>query len=173
MIVFYWFFAIIILAFGFVVFWGAPYVPSKKKALVRALRELYPLGDRDVLVDIGSGDGIVLRAAAARGAKAIGYELNPLLAAISRWISRDQPLVSVHVANFWYVHLPPDTTVVYVFAVSRDIAKIAQKIDKEATRLGRSLKLISYGCEIPGRMPLATIGAHNLYGFPPLQTKKA
>jgi SAM-dependent methyltransferase len=173
MTILYWTVALIVLAFGFVVFWGAPYVPSKKKDLERALDELYSLSENDVLVDIGSGDGIVLRAAARRGARAIGYELNPLLVAIARWISRGEPRVQVHVANMWHIHLPPETTVVYVFTVVRDIAKLTRKFDEEATRLGKTLNVISYGCEVPGRTPLKTLGAHNLYEFTPLQIKKA
>ena len=169
----FWFFAVIMLGFGFVVFWGAPYVPSKKKALEKALDELYPLGKHDVLVDIGSGDGIVLRAAARRGAKAVGYELNPLLVLISRWLSKGEPRIAVHVANFWLVKLPSDTTVVYVFTVTRDLGKLVRKMSTEATRLNRPLKLISYGCEIPGYTSLGTIGAHNLYEFTPLHNEKA
>ena len=169
----FWLFAGIVLAFGFVVFWGAPYVPSKKNDLNRALDELYPVGKDDVLIDIGSGDGVVLRAAAKRGAKAIGYELNPILVTIARWLSRGQAGVSSRVANFWHVELPPDTTVVYVFAVSRDITKLARKLDNEATRLNKTFKVITYGCEVPNRAAIRTVGAHNLYEFTPLQTVKA
>lgn len=169
----FWAFSIVVLAFGFVVFWGAPYVPSKKKDLARALDELYPVGAGDVLVDIGSGDGLVLRAAARRGAKAIGYELNPLLVMISRLLSRNMPGIATYVANFWHIRLPHDTTVIYVFAVSRDIGRLTQKITEEATRLGRPLPLISYGCEVPGHTPLKTLGAHSLYEFTPLQASKA
>lgn len=169
----FWIFSSVVLAFGFVVFWGAPYVPSKKKDLARALDELYPVGKHDVLIDIGSGDGVVLRAAARRGATAIGYELNPILVAIATWLSRGQSGISSHVANFWHVQLPAETTVIYIFAVSRDIAKITRKLDIEATRLNKNLKVITYGCEVPGRKAIGTLGAHNLYEFIPLQTEKA
>jgi hypothetical protein len=169
----FWIFTSVVLAFGFVVFWGAPYVPSKKKDLARALDELYPVGKEDVLIDIGSGDGVVLRAAAKRGARAIGYELNPILVAIARWLSRGQTGVSSHVANFWHVQLPSETTIIYVFAVSRDIVKLAHKLDSEATRLNRSLKVITYGCMVPDKKAISSLGAHTLYEFTPLQTEKA
>jgi hypothetical protein len=169
----FWIFSAVVLAFGFVVFWGAPYVPSKKKDLARALDELYPVNENDVLIDIGSGDGIVLRAAAKRGARAIGYELNPILVGIANFISRKQKKVSSHVANFWHVKLPADTTVIYIFAVSRDIAKLSRKIEAEAVRLDKTLKVITYGSEIPDRKSIATVGAHNLYEFTPLQTTEA
>lgn len=169
----FWIFSGIVLAFGFVVFWGAPYVPSKKKDLARALDELYPIGKDDVLIDIGSGDGVVLRAAAKRGAKAIGYELNPILVVISNWLSRRYEGVSSQVANFWHIKLPAETTVIYIFAVSRDIGKLSRKMEAEALRLNKSLKVITYGSEIPNHKPIATVGAHNLYEFTPLQTQQA
>jgi hypothetical protein len=173
MTVAFWIFSSIVLAFGFVVFWGAPYVPSKKKDLARALDELYPLGDKDVLVDIGSGDGVVLRAAAHRGARAIGYELNPILVGISYLMSRKYKGVESHVANFWNVELPSDTTIVYIFAVSRDIVKLSRRLSAEATRLDRTVRVITYGCEIPNMKSVRRVGAHNLYEFTPLQTREA
>lgn len=169
----FWVFAAIVLAFGFVVFWGAPYVPSKRKELKAAFSELYPLKNTDVVIDIGSGDGVVLREAALHGARAVGYELNPILVAITRFISRREPKVQAHVANFWNVHLPKETTVIYIFAVSRDIGKLGEKIAEEATALNKKLTVITYGSQIPGRDAAKVLGAHSLYEFTPLQVKKA
>ena len=145
-----WLLALLIVAFGFVVFRGAPYVPSQKRHVIRAFTELYALDDDDVLVDIGSGDGIVLREAARRGATAIGYELNPILVFISRFLSRREPNVRVYLADFWFVALPPETTVVYTFGESRDIEKMAQKVASEADRLQKPILFISYGFAVPG-----------------------
>ena len=64
---------------GFSAFMGAPYLPSHRRDVARAFDELYPLSSSDVLLDIGSGDGVVLRQASKRGARAIGYEIHPLL----------------------------------------------------------------------------------------------
>lgn len=168
-----WIIAVVALLFGFVVFWGAPYVPSKRSDLKRAFDELYPLKKDDVLVDVGSGDGVVLRTAAEYGARAVGYELNPILVWISRGLSRHQPAVKVTTANFWHIALPEDTTVVYIFSVSRDSNKLVRKMTQEATRLGRPLRLISYGHRLPGLTPVKEVGAHLLYQFEPLQAGKA
>lgn len=169
----FWVFAGIVLLFGFVVFFGAPYVPSKQRELGQAFSELYVLTKKDVLVDIGSGDGVVLRAAAQKGARAVGYELNPVLVVIARLLSRRYKRVSVHTANLWKVEFPADTTVVYVFAVQRDIEKIARKLQKEANRIQKPLSVISYGCTIPYMTALQTRGAHHLYTFAPLQAQQA
>ena len=163
----------IVFLFGFVVFRGAPYVPSRKRELIDAFERLYPLGSHDTLVDIGSGDGIVLREAAKRGAHAIGYELNPALVLISRLLSRGNRRVTIHLADFWAVQLPAETTVVYAFGESRDITKMAQKVENEAVRLGKTLAFISYGFAVPGRMPIKKVGAYYLYQFVALHTGEA
>lgn len=168
----FWLIAAIILLFGFVVFFGAPYVPSKRRELDTVFGELYELSENDTLVDIGSGDGVVLRSAARRGARAVGYELNPALVWISRFLSRRYKTVDVFVANMWRVKFPDTTTVVYVFPVSRDIEKIARKIQSEADRLGVPLAVICYGCIIPHRSALRSLGAHHLYTFAPLHSVK-
>jgi hypothetical protein len=168
-----WPIAAFILIFGFVVFRGAPYVPSKKNDIKKAFDELYPINKQDVLVDIGSGDGVVLRQAAMRGARAVGYELNPILVLLSRFLSRNQPGVSTRLADFWLVKLPDDTTVVYTFGESRDITKMAAKVANEAKRLGRPLMFISYGFSVPDLTPVKKTGTHFLYKFDPLHTPEA
>lgn len=165
----FWLFVFIVLSFGFVVFFGAPYVPSKKRDLKKAFDELYPLTKKDLLVDIGSGDGVVLRMVSERGAKAVGYELNPILVVISRFLSRRHPGVTTILADFWRVQLPQDTTVVYTFGESRDIKKMAAKVQIEATRLNRKLAFISYGFAVPGMEPVKQTRSHFLYDITPLQ----
>jgi hypothetical protein len=171
--VWFWIIGAVVLLFGFVVFRGAPYVPSKKDDIKRAFDELYPLKKSDLLVDIGSGDGVVLRQAAARGARAVGYELNPLLVVLSRWFSRKQPTVEIYLADFWSAKLPQQTTVVYTFGESRDIKKMADKIASEAKRLGKPLLFISYAFDVPHLTPIKKVGAHYLYRFDPLHTPEA
>lgn len=167
MAIFFTICAVFVLAIGFVVFFGAPYVPSKRRELERAFDELYPIGKDDVLVDVGSGDGIVLREAAKRGARAVGYELNPIFVALSRWLSRRFAGISVRLGNMWQVIFPPETTVVYAFVVSRDSVKLARKMQKETTHLGRPLMLVTYGADLPGIEPKRRLGAHTLYVFTP------
>lgn len=157
---------------GFMVFTGAPYVPSIPRDVRLAFTKLYKLGAHDVLVDIGSGDGIVLREARRRGARAVGYEINPLLALIARvWSWRDAG-VTVRWANFWKHSLPDDVTVVYVFGDTRDIVKMHDRIVGEATRLGRPLWVISYGFKVPDAPVVREEGAHILYRCKPLRLPK-
>lgn len=71
--------AVLILCFGGVLLFGAPYLPTLTPQVQAAL-ELCKLQSGDTLLELGCGDGKVLIAAAERGATVIGYELNPLLA---------------------------------------------------------------------------------------------
>lgn len=161
--------AVIVVGVGFVAFTGAPYVPSKRRDVQRSLTELYSLGDKDLLVDIGSGDGIVLREASKRGARAVGYEIHPVLVLLSRWLSRNDDRVTVRQANFWRTDLPPETTVVYTFGDGRDIDKMGAYVQRQATKLDREIAFISYAFETEQK-PVSKVGAHFLYTYKPLHT---
>lgn len=163
----------IFLIFGIVVFRGAPYVPSHRRFVRQAFDELYKITPDDVLIDIGSGDGIILREAAARGAKAIGYEINPILVVISRLLARGNPRITTRLADLWVTDIPEDTTIIYSFAVSRDVEKVAKKVQQSADKLERPLWLMTYGAWLHSREPVRSLNAHNLYRFEPLQSKKA
>jgi SAM-dependent methyltransferase len=168
----YWIFAAIVLLFGFVVFRGAPYVPSHRKEVERAFDDLYKVGPSDLVVDVGSGDGIILRLAAQRGAHAVGYELNPALVVIARFLSRKNKHVAVYLSDFWFARLPSQTTLIYAFAVERDIEKLARKIQTEANRLEKTLHVITYGSSFHSIQPVEELGAHHLFIFHPLQRNK-
>lgn len=161
---------IILFVFGFVVLRGAPYVPSQRKYIQQAFQELYPISKSDVLVDIGSGDGVVLREASKLGAKTIGYEINPILALISRLLSLNNTKISVRFVDFWFSHLPNDTTVVYVFATSSIVEKIKVWLQNETNNLDRPIYLISFGFKIVGMSEQKKVGAYYLYRFNPLHT---
>ncbi len=163
--------AVFVALLGFVVFFGAPYVPSKSKELRRAFTKLYKLSGNDVLVDIGSGDGIVLRVASECGARAVGYEINPLLVLISKFLSRRDEKVSVKQANVWKARFPNETSVVYVFGESRDIKKIVRLVQTEASRLSHDLVVISYGFKLPDITVSKKLDAHFMYIISPLQAQ--
>lgn len=168
-----WIFGLVAVLFGFAAFTGAPYVPSKRSDVRRALTDLYPLGKDDVLVDIGSGDGLVLRIASELGAKAIGYEINPVLVFLSKWLSRSHNGVKIYLGSFWKAKLPEDTTVIYTFGDSRDINKMTAKAQETADSLGRPIGFISYAFEAHGRKYQKKLGAHYLYVIEPLQIPRA
>lgn len=167
--IWFWIFFAVVMLFGFVVFRGAPYVPTQRKYLIAAFSKLYQLKPGDVLIDVGSGDGRVLRLAAPIVKRAVGYELNPALVLISRLLSRKQRNVETRLTDFWLAKLPNDLTVVYAFSVSRDIKKLTQKIERQATKTGHDIKLITYGAGLDNYQPDKTYQAFKLYTINPLQ----
>jgi len=86
-------------------FLGAPFLPTKKvvvNSMFSSLEtQLGSLKGRK-LVDIGSGDGrIVLKASTDYGMNAIGYELNPYLALLSKFRCRRAPTAQILWKNAW------------------------------------------------------------------------
>ena len=59
------------------------WVPTPE-ALVEKMLDMATLGPRDLLVDLGSGDGVLVIAAAQRGARARGIEYDPRLVEFAR-----------------------------------------------------------------------------------------
>jgi len=163
----------LVVLLGFSAFFGAPYVPSRRRDITRMFDTLYLLSAKDVLIDVGSGDGIVLREASFRGATAVGYEINPVFVVISKWLSRGNAKVVVTMANFWTARFPDAATVIYAFSVERDGKKLINKIQSEATRLNKQLVLICYGSPLPGRAAVRNFEAYHLYEFHPLQVSAA
>ena len=151
------------LLFGFVVFFGSPYVPTLRKDMKQAFDQLYQLSEVDTVVDLGSGDGIVLREAARRGAKAIGVELNPALVIISKLLSLGQPNVKSVVGNLRTYNLPSDVTLVYIFANSRDAAVLSKRMVHQTKQLKKTFHVLSYGCDLPHLIHLKSEGAYHLY----------
>lgn len=157
----------IIVAFGITAFTGAPYIPTRKREIVEMFDSLRPLRSEDVVLDLGSGDGIVLREVSRRGARAIGYELSVILVWISKLLSRGDSRVRVELANFFSRPFPDDVTIVYIFGDGRDIKKMTRRIETEAKRLARPIDVVSYGFRLDGHDAVKTHRAHALYTVAP------
>ena len=153
---------IIVLPFALVLLVGAPYLPTRKKQANQAL-DLLDLKKGDLVVDLGSGDGVVLVQAAKRGLRAVGYELNPLVFALSYLrVLPHRKLVKVRYGNFWNAKLSEDTKGVFVFLLDPYMKKLDQKLAKE---LQKGTKLVSYTFDIPGKKPIKSHDALNLYRY--------
>ncbi len=156
---------LVVALFVLTVFFGAPYVPTRKKWALQAM-DLAKIDKDDVVVDLGSGDGVILKLAAARGARAVGFEINPILVAIS-WLRlrKVRSRTKTHLRNFWHTDLPIETTTIYVFIESRDLHKLRKYLVKQKRRIAknRPLKIVSFGFEIPEMRAKKQLGGMNLY----------
>src|SRR5690606_558532 len=110
--------------FVFVIFYGAPYLPTFKKSVDEAL-DLIDLQAGQTLLELGCGDGRVLIAAAERGLKVVGYELNPLLAALS-WVRTRKYAGRVQVVwgNYWTKSFPESADGIFVFLLQKYMPKL-------------------------------------------------
>ncbi len=151
----------LLLVFSFVIIFGAPYLPTLKPQAQKAL-DLLDLQPGQIMLELGSGDGRVLKQAAQKGIRGIGYELNPLLvlySQISCW--RYRKLVTFRCRNYWHITLPPCDGI-YVFLLDKFMPKLDGKIMKE---LDKPVKLVSYAFKIPGRVPTVKNGGLMLYEY--------
>jgi len=163
-----WIGIILVLIFGGTALTGAPFVPSRRKELQIIFKELYKLSDMDLLIDLGSGDGKVLKAANEHGARALGIELNPFLVLFSKIRFLKNPKIEVRMQDFFRSDLPDDTTVVYVFGDGRDMERITKKVEEQARKMKHSVFLISHAFEVTGHKVHKKCRAYFLYKIDPL-----
>jgi SAM-dependent methyltransferase len=150
------------LSFSFVLLFGAPYLPTRRKQVIEAL-DLLNLKKGEVFVDLGSGDGAVLVEAARRGLICYGYELNPFLWLVAKLRTLVYgKSVQIYCRNFWKIRLPEQTKGVYVFLLDKYMPKLDAKLAKE---LRPGACLVSYTFQIPGRSPVVTKDALYLYKY--------
>ncbi len=139
---------------------GAPWVP------VRAFDVEQLLDDAKVTkgtayLELGCGDGRLVRAAAARGAKAVGYELNPLLLVVA-WIRcLGLPNAKVRFGDLWKINLSK-ADVVMAFLVPRTMPRLGAKA---ANEMKSGAVLVSYIFEIPGKKAYKKAKSWLLYTF--------
>jgi hypothetical protein len=156
--------AIILISFGFVVLRGAPYVPSHRKQLRQAFGELYKIGKQDVVVDLGSGDGAVIAMANEYGAKALGYEINPLLWIMTTLRFWGNNNARVELRDYQSLsRLEQEVTVVYAFTTSHSIEGIGRKLEQWSAN--QELYFISYGFTLKSHKPIRSVGPMYLYRF--------
>lgn len=114
---------------------GAPFVPSTNPA-ARRMIELANIKKGSVVYDLGSGDGRLLRLAAARGATAIGYEINPILVWWSRLLtvlSTNRQHIRIIAKSFWNADLK-DADVIFVYLLPWRMERLEKKIRKECKK---------------------------------------
>lgn len=150
-----------VLVFSFVIAFGAPFLPTLR-AREPDIFKLLALKPGQSLVELGSGDGRILRAAAERGVYAIGYELNPVLVVWSVLVNwKYHKFIKVHWGNFWRKKLPI-TDAVYVFLLNPYMGKLHNKFVQE---LSGNVKVVSFAFQIPNKRHSKELNGLYLYKY--------
>ena len=153
---------LILICFGGVLLYGAPYVPTLNKQQIIALQML-DLKPGQTLLELGCGDARMLKLAAKQGVKGVGYELNPIVYAVAKintW--RYRSLVTIKLGNFWAVNWPQSDGI-YVFLLDRFMKKLNNKVIQQYNN--KHVKLASYSFIIPGKKPTKTQEGLYLYEY--------
>lgn len=114
-------------------FLDLPFVGTKKDK-IETIIKLAQIKKNDTVVDLGSGDGRLLFAAAQKGAYAVGYELNPFLVLQSRlrsYLKGKSESVMIHRQNMWQADLKV-ADVIFVYSLKKTIGKFEDFIYKNA-----------------------------------------
>ena len=116
-------------AFAAVIFYGAPYLPTLRPQ-IQAAFALLELKPGQTLLELGCGDGKVLVAAAEAGYKAVGIELNPILALVA-WARTRKYKGAVRVlwGNYWRMSWPKADGV-FVFLLDSYMPKLNERMQQ-------------------------------------------
>ncbi len=111
---------------------GAPFVPSAFPT-AHAMIRLAHIKKGMIVYDLGSGEGRLLFLAAARGATAVGFEINPflvLLTTIKVWFSPYRGRIRVRWKNFWRANLR-NADVVFIYLLPWRMERLKKKLRRE------------------------------------------
>jgi len=114
-------------------FLDLPYVATQKHK-IETIIKLASIKKGETVVDLGSGDGRLLFAAAKKGAKAVGYELNPFMIALTLIHTKLKGLsneVWVERKSLWRADLKV-ADVIFVYSLKKTIKKFEDFVYKNA-----------------------------------------
>lgn len=144
--------------------WSPWWRTNRKTA--RAAAHLANITPRDIVYELGSGDGtfIIVASDEFHAKKAVGIEIDPL----RHWISRlrilfrhDTHDISFIKKNFYEVSLE-DATVVFVYLVPKALERLLPKLKKE---LKPGVRIVSFRYEINGLKSIIEDKKHSLYMY--------
>jgi hypothetical protein len=141
---------VVLLMFAIVIVFGAPYLPTLASRVDDVI-DLLDLNPGQTLLELGSGDGRLLIAAAKKGIYSVGYELNPILVIYSKLIClKYRKYVTVKWGNYWNKTWPK-ADAMYVFLLNPYMSKLHNKVVQYAN--GKKFTVVSFAFQIPEKKP--------------------
>jgi cyclopropane fatty-acyl-phospholipid synthase-like methyltransferase len=142
----------------------AIYIPLPLSTIRKMLR-LAKVNKKDLLYDLGAGDGrVILTAAKEFGCKAVGIERSALLAAICRWRIKKEGLqdkVKVIEKNYFDVDLSK-ATVVTAYLSKKQNKLLVPKLKRE---LKKGTRVVSASHVFPGLREMKKIKTGHFYTY--------
>jgi len=121
---------------------------------IKSFLDAVPMNGTELLVDLGCGDGRVLRAAQRRyGVRALGFEVNALAYCVARILSFPMKGVQIRCKNFWSENLR-DADVVFCYLFPDVMRRLATKLEKE---LRPGARVVSCNFPVPGWSPFRVV----------------
>lgn len=133
---------------------GAPFVPTKDKA-AEAMIRLAHIKKGMRVYDLGSGNGKLLRLAQKKGAKAVGYEINPFLVVLSKLTT------TTRWKNLWSANVK-DADIVFIYLLPWKMDKLAAKLKRECKK---GTLIVSNSFIFPGWKVKRADEVNHVYAF--------
>lgn len=119
------------------------------RKVARRMCKLGKITKKDIIYDLGSGDGVALRVAAKEfGARGVGVEIDPFRVGLARLLnlaSKQSVKITVKRQDFFKTDIT-EATVIFVYLIPRALAALEKKFQKE---LRPGTRVISYTYPIP------------------------
>ena len=129
------------------------YVPTPQ-SIVDAMLSMAKVGPKDVVIDLGSGDGRIPRTAASRhGARGIGVDIDPQLVAMARAAAQKEGVsgrTEFVAKDLWQFDVS-GATVVTIYLLPRIMSRLKQKLLAE---LKPGTRIVAHDYALPDWVPL-------------------
>ena len=142
---------------------GAPFYPTTQND-IKTIFKFLKSKPNDTFIDLGSGDGRIVIAAAQHGIKSIGYELNPILIRQSQQQIKKlklTKLAKIEPKNFWKANFN-QADIICIYQYPRYI----KKLEKTFQKINHPITVITNDYPFPNKKPYLVKGKIYFYKFP-------
>jgi SAM-dependent methyltransferase len=149
---------------------GALFIPTSSTR-IKTFLDALPMNSEELFLDLGCGDGRILREARRRyGVKGLGFEVNLLAYLVAKVCNFGFKGVQIRWRNFWEVNLSK-ADVVFCYLFPDVMERLARKLEAE---LRPGSKVVSSNFPLPGWRPFHVLHPHSgrhrdpiyIYRFP-------